>query len=519
MKGKEFWTACVLSVLSGVLLTVGFPALQFHQVSWIALIPLFFALRGKSGKEALFLGYVCGLVHNFTVFFWIRHVIYHYGGLPLPVAISILLVLCIYLAVYPACFAFFARWWKARPLLWTVGLPCVWVVLEFVRAYAVTGFPWSNLGYTQTPLSTLIQFADIAGVYGISWLVVLGNTVLMTCIDGERTVMKRIAGFGVLAVCILAALIYGTGRVKEVMGLQEKAVPLQVAVIQGNIDQSQKWNPAFQQETLRRYRELSMKASLDEPTPELLVWPETSAPFFYGTDEKLTTQLNGIFLEIGTPLLFGSPAVTRVNGVLKFQNRAYLVDGSASVLGKYAKQHLVPFGEYVPLQKLLFFVNRLVESAGDFVPGGESSTIPIQGQSLGVLICYEGIFPELARASVRSGATAFVNITNDAWYGPTSAPYQHMEIARWRAIEFRRPLIRAANTGISTLVDATGTLCGTIPLSKEGYLACAVHPLKVQTFYAEWGNWFAWLCTLVTGLGVLACLKQSPSIEKMGLEN
>ncbi len=519
MKGKEFWTAYVPSIMSGVLLTVGFPSLQFHQVSWIALIPLFFALRGKSGKEALLLGYTCGLVHNFTVFFWIRHVVHHYGGLPLPVAISVLLLLCAYLAVYPACFAFFARWWNARPVLWTFGLPCVWVMLEFIRAYALTGFPWANLGYTQTPLSTLIQFADITGVYGISWLVVLGNTALMTCIDRAIPVLKRIAGPSVLAVCVLAAMFYGTGRVKEVMNLQENAVPLHVAVIQGNIDQSQKWNPAFQQETLRRYRELSMKASLDKPTPELLVWPETSAPFFYGTDEKLTTQLNGIFLEVGTPLLFGSPAVTRVNGTLKFQNRAYLVDGKASVLGKYAKQHLVPFGEYVPLQKLLFFVNRLVESAGDFVPGGEASAIPLHGQSLGVLICYEGIFPELSRASVNSGATMFVNITNDAWYGPTSAPYQHMEIARWRAIEFRRPLIRAANTGISTLVDGLGNLCGAIPLNEEGYLACAVHPLKMKTYYAEWGNWFAWLCTLVAAMGILVRLKQSPSLSPAGSEN
>jgi apolipoprotein N-acyltransferase len=517
MKGKEFWTACVLSALSGVLLTVGFPALQFHHATWVALIPLFFALRGKGAKDALFLGYVCGLFHNFTVLFWIRYVIHHYGGLPFPVAISILLLLCAYLAVYPACFAFFAQWWKPRPLLWTFGLPCVWVVLEFVRAYAVTGFPWANLGYTQTPFSHLIQFADITGVYGVGWLVVLGNTVLMACIDRGRSLMRPVMSLTALAACILAALVYGTVRVKEVAQLQEKTVPFQVAVVQGNIDQSQKWNPAFQQETLRRYRELSLKAASGDPVPELLVWPETAVPFFYGTDEKLTTQLTGIFQEIGKPLLFGSPAVTRVNGEMRFQNRAYLVDGNALTLGKYAKQHLVPFGEYVPLQKLLFFVNRLVEFAGDFVPGAESSPIPLHGQSLGVLICYEGIFPELAREAVSRGATAFVNITNDAWYGPTSAPYQHMEIARWRAIEFRRPLIRAANTGISTLVDAAGNLCGTIALNQQGYLACGVRPVKVKTFYAEWGNLFVWLCVLATGLGVLICLRRKALEERTGI--
>ena len=505
---SEIWSGLALSVLSGCLLTVGFPSQQIYPLSWVALIPLLFALRGKSVGWAFALGYVCGLVHNFTVLFWIRYVIHHYGGLPLAVAILILLLLCAYLGLYQACFAVFVRKWEAHPLLLAFCLPCAWVGLEFLRACALTGFPWANLGYTQTPLLELVQCADITGVYGISWLVVFGNTALLAFLTARKALVSLV----IFAVCIVAAIIYGDSRLKALREVQQEAEALNVGVIQGNIDQSQKWNPAFQQETLRRYRELSLGAVSGTPRPHLLVWPETSAPFLYGVDERLTAQLDGLFREAATPVLFGSPAVIRLDGEVRFQNKAYLVDGDARTLGEYAKQHLVPFGEYVPLGKLLFFVGRLVEFAGDFVPGTDISPIPFNSQALGILICYEGIFPYLSRRAIQNGATAFVNITNDAWYGPTSAPYQHMEIARWRAIEFRRPLIRAANTGISTVVDVTGRLCGTIPLNEQGFLVCRVQPADVPTFYCKWGDLFSWLCVVMTGAGSLfATFRKNPT--------
>lgn len=198
--------------------------------------------------------------------------------------------------------------------------------------------------------------------------------------------------------------------------------------------------------------------------------------------------------------------MTLVEGEPRLQNRAYLVNEAAILEGVYAKQHLVPFGEYVPLQKLLFFVSRLVQAAGDFVPGDDPSPLILARQPFGVLICYEDIFPELARAAVERGATALINITNDAWYGTSSAPYQHLDMARWRAVEFRVPLIRAANTGISSIFDATGRACGAISLNQEGFLVCSVHPFRTLTFYAKWGDLFAWLCGLVTAGGLLYAL-------------
>lgn len=494
----KMWSAIGLSAISGLLLTAGFPKLELFFLSWVALIPLLAALRGRSWKEALLLGYLCGLVHYATTLYWIKYVVDRYGGLPLPVALGVLLLLCAYLAVYPACFAIIAHKWESYPRLWILGLPSVWVALEWARAHALTGFPWANLGYTQTPLPALIQVADLAGVYGVSWLVVLGNTAIMACLNRVRVGLS----LGVLAVCMVSAASYGAWRLDSIREIQGSVRPWTVGVVQGNIDQSHKWDPAFQQETLRRYRELSLKAVTHGPPPDLLVWPETAAPFFYETEESLTGQLNEIFKEVGVPVLFGSPGETVMDGQARLQNRAYLVNGRGLILGKYAKQHLVPFGEYVPMQKLLFFVHRLVEAAGDFVPGHDPAPLYLREQAFGVLICYEDIFPYLARRTVQKGATSLVNITNDAWYGDTSAPYQHLEIARWRAIEFRRPLIRAANTGISAVFDATGSACGKLLLNDQGQLVCKVYPLEIQTVYSRWGNFFAWLCVF-TALGGL----------------
>ena len=493
------WFAVFLSLMSGLLLTAGFPSCNLYYLSWVSLLPLLLALQGKSRRQAFLLGALCGLAHYVTVLYWIRFVINRYGGIPLPLAVLVLLLLCAYLALYPACFALFAREWEKRPYLRIFGLPCAWVALEFVRAHALTGFPWANLGYTQTAVTPIIQIADITGVFGISWLVVLANTVLLTLYKRSRVAVA----LGVLVICLAGATAYGYWRLDGIGRLQAEAEPLTVAVVQGNIDQSLKWDPAFQQETLRRYRELSLEAAKAKPKPVLVVWPETSAPFFYGIEESLTEQLNGIVRETGIPVLFGSPAASMVNKKPRLLNRGYLVDEKGVPIGNYAKQHLVPFGEYVPFQGILFFVHRLVEAAGDFMAGEDPSPLSLRGTPLGVLICYEDIFPELARHTVQRGAMALVNITNDAWFGTTSAPYQHKEMARWRAIEFRVPMIRAANTGISAIYDATGEPLGSIPLNERGFLTGTVHPFRILTFYARWGDLFAWLCSLVVACGLI----------------
>lgn len=484
-----------------MLLTLGFPKFGWYFFSWVALLPLFVALQGKSSRQAMGLGFVCGLVHYATTLYWIRYVVYYYGGVPWPLAILVLLLLCCYLAVYPAAFALTAHALENRPWLWVLGLPTVWTALEWARAHLLTGFPWAELGYTQTPFIQLVQLADITGVYGVSWLLVLVNASIMACFGRFRL---RAALPAALA-CVAAVTIYGSWRLGMVENLQNQAAAWPVAVVQGNIDQAHKWDPLYQQQTLDRYRNLSIEAVHHTPSPRLIVWPETAAPFFYGIEQALTDQLNGLIGEIGVPVLFGSPAVKIIDGEPRLLNSAYLVDPAGKVEGHYAKRHLVPFGEYVPYQKILFFVHKLVEAAGNFVAGSHSSPMKVDGQNVGVLICYEAIFPELARLAVEQGADCLVNITNDAWFGTSSAPYQHKEMAGWRAIEFRVPLIRSANTGISTFFDATGRSHGTIPLNESGYLEAELHPVRMKTFYAEWGDLFAWLCSFLTLALIVYC--------------
>jgi apolipoprotein N-acyltransferase len=488
------WLPIFLSALSGVLLTAGFPKLDLFLLSWIALIPLFMALRGTRRKDAFWLGYIFGLVHYLTTLYWIHQVVARYGGIPFTLSLVILFLLCAYLALYPACFALLAHQWEKHPRLWTWILPCGWVTLEWIRANALTGFPWASLGYTQTPFISLIQVADVTGVFGISALVVFSNTCLMALVNRYRTW----GAFLFLVCCILGVLIYGEKRLETIRNLESQTDSWVVGVIQGNIDQFVKWNPAYQEKTLNQYEKISLGATNHLPPPDLLVWPETAAPFFYGIDEKQTFRLQQIVKKTSKALLFGSPAVERVGRQARFMNKAYLLDAQTHLLGQYAKQHLVPFGEYVPLQRILFFVHHMTAAIGTFVPGRDPSPIELNGRAMGILICYEAIFPYLARNTINLGATSLVNLTNDAWFGKSSAPYQHLEMARWRAIEFRVPLIRAANTGISTIIDATGSSCGSIPLNESGSLVCPVRPIRLETVYARWGDWFVWVCVLTT---------------------
>jgi apolipoprotein N-acyltransferase len=502
---RESWRrheAVVLSVLSGGLLTVSLPRPAFAAAAWVALVPLLLAVRGKSIGAALRLGFWCGLVHYLTALYWIYHVMAKYGGLPAPVAVLVLLVLGAYLACYPACFAALAGCWEKRPHLWLWGLPVVWVALEWLRAHMVTGFPWANLGYSQTPWLSLIQVGDLTGVYGLSWLLVLANTCFARVWVGRRWHW----GLPVLAVLLVLVSVYGRVRLQSIEEKQQEA-PLQaVALIQGNIDQSRKWDPVLQDEIVQRYLDLSRQSVAESPRPSLLVWPETAAPFFFGLEDRFTPRLQELAQTTAAAMILGAPGVGRVDGRPTHYNRVFLMDAHGKVLGSYAKQHLVPFGEYVPWSRVLFFVQRLVQAAGDFSAGQDARPLTLDGRKYGVLICYEAIFPELARRTVRLGANVLVNVTNDAWFGHSSAPYQHLEMARWRAVENRVPLIRCANTGISTVFEATGRNGAQLPFNETGYLSTEVRPLHLPTFYNRYGDWFAWVCTLTALAAVIYTL-------------
>jgi apolipoprotein N-acyltransferase len=292
---------------------------------------------------------------------------------------------------------------------------------------------------------------------------------------------------------------------------------LNVGIIQGNIAQDQKWDQAFESETIGRYGLFSMDSIKKAPVPDILLWPESAMPFFYGLDEKPSQEVDNIVRQTGKPLLFGSVGVRLMEGTPRLLNRAYLLDEHAGLQGAYAKQHLVPFGEYIPCSDLLFFVHHLAGAGGsmDFIPGRDPGPLVFGKTPLGVLICYEAIFPQIARETVRRGAQVLMNITNDAWYGDTGGPYQDLEISRWRAIEFRVPLVRAANTGVSAAFDATGQECGRLALNTGGFLTCSVHPMPYLSFYAKYGDLFAWFCVFAAFCALLCSVNYSIIFKRM----
>jgi apolipoprotein N-acyltransferase len=493
--------AIFLSAVSGFLLTLSFPRYGFGLAAWGALIPLFFVIE-SSGPAACFkLGWFAGVVHGLTLLYWIVFVVNHYGNLSLVVSAAACFLLVAYLALYPALFCAGLSWLRLRRVLWPLVAPFLWVTLEFARGRLLTGFPWENLGYSQYRCLPLIQIAEITGVSGLSFLLVLVNVVLFQALVNatrRRRLIPLMLQGSLAGVIVLGQYGYGRWRL-QALAAPPAAPSMKISLIQGNISQDAKWEPAFQDETLERYLRLTSKAVKQEK-PELVVWPETATPFYFLDDAALSIRVIQEVEALKTPLLFGSPAVRAIRDRLKFYNRAYLLDEHGRILGYYDKRHLVPFGEYVPLQKILFFVHRLVDAAGDFASGNRPVVMTLPPARLGILICYEAIFPELSRELVRHGANLLVNITNDAWFGRTSAPYQHLSMAVLRTVELRVPMARCANTGISALIDSCGRILQETGLFKETSLTGSLTLGSGETFYCRHGEWLAVSCLLVTAL-------------------
>ncbi len=298
--------------------------------------------------------------------------------------------------------------------------------------------------------------------------------------------------------CLLvAALIaYGIFAIKRERSIMSGGTPVPVALIQPNIRQDLKWDPSFQEETMNIYEEMTLATRPYKPA--LIVWPETATPFFFQNNPVFRPRVEELPRRVGAPLLFGTPAFEDLGGTLKFYNRAYLLSEKGDIIGTYDKIHLVPFVEYVPMRSLFFFVDKLANgAAGDFSRGTTTQPIPTAIGPVGTLICYEAIFPESARLFARNGAALLVNITNDAWFGTTSAPYQHFSMARLRAIETRLFFIRAANTGITAVVDPTGTCEVKTDIFTRTVALGDVIVKPRTTFYTRFGDVFARLLTLI----------------------
>jgi apolipoprotein N-acyltransferase len=496
-------SALTLAAASGALLALAFPIVDWGSVAWVALVPLLLAALERGPRAAFLAGWVAGLVFYLATLYWLVLTIGTYTNLSPLVSVGPLLLLCGFLALGFGLVTAACEWARRRGIEIALVAPLSWVVVEWIRTYVLGGFPWVSLGYSQYRATYLVQFVEVTGVYGLSALVVLVNAVVYGAVRrwlaGEAPSSRAM-----LAVTMLLVVLVGWGywRVRKIASLPVVGA-VRVGFIQGNVAQDVKWDPAYQAATIAHYEALTREAVADGA--ELVVWPETAAPFFFQEESELRERILDLARELHVALVVGSPAFTYENGALVLHNRVYLVDSDGAADQYYDKMQLVPFGEYVPLKPLFFFVDKVVEGVGDFRAGGTPVVLRTARGNFGVLICYEDIFPGLTRRFVAGGADFLVNITNDAWFGRTSAPYQHLAMATLRAIENRVPLVRVANTGISAMVDADGTIRWRTGLFESAWRVDSVGWVGLRTFYTRFGDVFAYACiallVLVTIVG------------------
>ncbi len=488
-----------LALMSGVLLALSFPKFNLWPLGWVALLPLLLALDRKEPLEAFSLGLGAGLVAYFVTLYWVTNTMVNYGGLPYPASIAILLLLVIYMSLYVAGFSFCLALVRPRGMSLLLAPP-LWTALELLRTHALTGFPWASLGYSQYLNLPVLQLSELTGFWGISFLMVSASAALAhLLLGGGRAKVWVALGVGAL---LLTAHLWGWARLLYYSSPRGER-GLRVSVLQGGVDQGLKWDEGFKEETLRIYRELTLSAARGKGgvKPDLIVWPETAAPFFFLREEALRDRVLGLAQEGGSHILLGAPSLEVRDGEPRLFNSAYLLSPDGRIINRYDKIHLVPYGEYVPLKRLMPFVKKLAEGAGDFVSGREATVMSIPGGRFGVLICFEVIFPGLVREFLRGGAQFLVNITNDAWFGHSSASYQHMAMVSFRAVEGRVPIVRAANTGISGFIDQAGRIHGATPLFIRTTIVQDIFPRNgPPTLYVRWGDWFAYLSALVSGI-------------------
>lgn len=478
-----------LATLGGLLLALAFPPFGLHFLAWVAFIPLFASLDSRRPASALARGFTAGFVFFGVTLPWLYTAMSVFGHINAPLSVLLMGVLVAFLALYFALFA----WGTARLAhgpLFPVAAAAIFVALEFIRGNALTGFPWAMLAHTQHRLPAMIQSASITGAPGISFLIIMVNAALFLLL--RHRLEKWAWGTAAAAVAMVAAnFAWGTAQKNAVEAMP--AETLRAALVQGNVDQEKKWDTRERDAILSRHLSMTLNAAAIKP--DIIVWPEAAMPFFFGPEVELTaataTQLRGA----NAPVLFGGMGYDPAPGGARYYNRAFLLNPDGE-LATYDKIHLVPFGEYVPLRRLLFFVNKLTDAvSGDLGAGSSEIPLKVKGLGAGVQICYEIIFPEGTRRFTANGARFIVNITNDAWYGRSAASAQHLMAIPFRAVENRVPVLRAANTGISCFVSATGVISGETPLFETVSAANDVRiPPPGGTFYMRYGDIFAWLC-------------------------
>ena len=438
---------------------------------------------------------MAGFVYFAGTVYWVADVMRLHGGLPLPVGVAIAGLLAAYLAAYCGLFAIVLSIAVRRFGLNGVWFaPAIWVSTEWLRATLGSGFPWVLLGTSQATVLPIIQASSVVGVYGVSGLLALVSAAAVVFTLGQT----RSSRYATATVALLVVLVAagGTWRLSR-NTLLAAGEPLRVGLVQGAVAQEQKWDPRYSADIMTRY--LGLSRQVIDAGAELVFWPEAATPFYLNANAMLARPIRELAASSKTPFIVGSDEYTPESGdePEHFYNAAVLIGTDGRSHASYRKMHLVPFGEYVPLKSLLFFVDALVEKVSDFSPGTEAVVFDVDGRRVSVAICYESVYPSLSRQFVQNGSTLLATITNDAWFGWSSAAYQHFEQGAVRAVEEGRFVVRAANTGISGAVDPYGRVIAATALFEPAALTVDVRLLTYRTIYSRTGDVVVWLSLVV----------------------
>ncbi|PSH04596.1 MAG: apolipoprotein N-acyltransferase [Acidobacteria bacterium] len=522
MKGihKSAW---LLAAVSGLLQILIFPRPNLYWLCWIALAPLMYALlrtREADATELLteesysflaparawqgfLLGWVSGTIFYLGTCYWVYAVMHSYGGLSPSVSLLLLVVFSLYIGLHHGLFGMLmaiagrSRVGFSRKAL--VLAPFLWVAVELLRSYVVS-FPWMLLGTAQIDNTPLVRLASLTGVYGVSFEIALVNTVFAATMLVQRKRRKALLMTALAGAIVLQA----TTLVKS----EPSEVEAHATLVQQNVPIERQWTFESYSHLLNELSAMSRapEASKDPGIARLIVWPESPAPF--GTDDRLFTESTAALARTQRSwLLTGATAVlpTAIQGEEeRIYNSALLVRPDGSAVQRYDKVHLVPWGEYIPFSWAFGFAKSLTHEVGKFAPG-DAGRVPLEvgGHRYGVFICYEAVFPQEVRQFAAHGAEVFVNISNDGWYGDSGAAWQHLNMARMRAVENHRWLLRDTNTGITASIDPLGRVVSVAPRNERLALNAPYGLVRDTTFYTQYGDWFPILCAIISIVGLL----------------
>jgi apolipoprotein N-acyltransferase len=505
----------LLALLSGALLALSFPRYGHPALGWIALVPLFIALSGSVGRpgrapgqparRAFALGLVTGTTYFIGTVYWTATVVQEFGGLAMPVAIVAMLLLAIYLGLFPAVAALITARLIARAGASGLLLAAApWVATEFFRGYLFGGFPWVPLGNSQVTVLPIAQLASVLGVYGVSGLVAFVSSVITYAL--LTTGRRRINAVACAALVVFGIGAWGASRMRTGT-LTSEGDPIRVGLVQGNIAQDDKWDPAQARRIFTTHVAMTREAA--RKGAQYVLWPESSTPFMFEEDPTGAAAIRELTRELGVPILFGSDQLVRGTPP-QLYNAAFQVTAEGKTAAVYRKIHLVPFGEFIPLKSWLYFVSPLVESLAEFAPGSSMVMLPIGSHMASTAICYEVVYPSLVRQAVEAGSELLTTITNDGWYGHSSAPYQHFTLAAMRSIEQGRYLARAANTGISGIVDPYGRVVAQSAIFEQVTIVEEVRFLSRRTIYSVIGDAIAYVAIALTASALIVVGRRRP---------